>query len=83
MRIPQSFYSETEKFSRANTLGGFPWWLRQKRIHSYCGRRGLDPWIGDIPGEENGYPLQYSYLENPVDRGAWWVIVHEVTKNQT
>ena len=46
-------------------------------------RRGLDPWIGDIPGEENGYPLQYSYLENPMDRGAWWVIVHGVTKNQT
>ena len=30
----------------------------------------------------NGYPLQYSYLENSTDRGAWLVIVHQVTKNQ-
>ena len=29
-------------------------------------------------GEENGNPLQYSYLENPVDRGAWWAAVHRV-----
>ena len=29
-------------------------------------------------GEGNGNPLQYSYLENPVDRGAWWAAVHRV-----
>ena len=34
-------------------------------------------------GEENGTPLQYSYLENPRDKGAWWATVHRVTKNQT
>ena len=34
-------------------------------------------------GEGNGNPLQYSCLENPMDGGAWWAIVHEVTKNQT
>ena len=34
-------------------------------------------------GEGNGTPLQYSCLENTMDRGAWWAIVHEVTKNQT
>ena len=28
------------------------------------------------PGEENGYPLQYSYLENPVDKRVWWATVH-------
>ena len=34
-------------------------------------------------GEGNGNPLQYSCLENPVDRGAWWAAVHGVTKSQT
>ena len=34
-------------------------------------------------GEGNGTPLQYSCLENPMDRGAWWAAVHEVTKSQT
>ena len=32
------------------------------------------------PGEGNGNPLQYSCLRNPMDRGAWWVAVHRVTK---
>ena len=35
------------------------------------------------PGEGNGTPLQYSYLENPMDRGAWQSTVHGVTKSQT
>ena len=34
-------------------------------------------------GEGNGTPLQYSCLENPMDRGAWWAAVHEVAKSQT
>ena len=34
------------------------------------------------PGEGNGYPLQYSCLENSMDRGAWKVTVHRVTKSQ-
>ena len=34
-------------------------------------------------GEGNGYPLQYSYLEDPMGRGAWWGIVHDVAKSQT
>ena len=38
---------------------------------------------GRSPGEGNGHPLQYSCLENPLDRGAWQVTVHGVTKNQT
>ena len=36
----------------------------------------VDPWVGKIPGEGNGNPLQYSCLENPMDRGAWWTTVH-------
>ena len=35
------------------------------------------------PGEGNGNPLQYFCLENPMDRGAWWATVNEVTHSQT
>ena len=35
------------------------------------------------PGEGNGYPLQYSCLENSMDRGAWQAIVHGIAKSQT
>ena len=38
--------------------------------------------LGRSPGEGNGYPLPYSFLENSMDRGAWWIIVHGVTKSQ-
>ena len=37
---------------------------------------------GLITGEGNGYPLQYSCLENPTDRGAWQATVHGITKSQ-
>ena len=61
---------------------GFPWWLRQQRIRLQCRRPGFDfPGLGISPGEGNGYPLQYSCLENPMDRRAWWVIVHGVAKS--
>ena len=43
----------------------------------------FDPWVGKIPGEGNGNPLQYSCLGNPMDRGAWWATVHGVSKTQT
>ena len=38
---------------------------------------------GRSPGGGHGNPLQYSWLENPMDRGAWWATVHGVEKNQT
>ena len=38
------------------------------------------PVSGRSPGEGNGNPLQYSCLENPMDRGAWQAIVHGITK---
>ena len=41
---------------------------------------GSIPGLGIFPGEENGYPPQYSCLENPTDRGAWWATVHGVAK---
>ena len=41
------------------------------------------PGSGRSPGGSHGNPLQYSCLENPVDRGAWWAIVHSVSNSQT
>ena len=47
-----------------------PWWL-SKESACDAGGPGLIPGLGRSPGEENGNPLQYSCLENPMDRGAW------------
>ena len=41
------------------------------------------PGLGRSPGGGNGNPLQYSCLGNPMDKGAWWAIVHGVAKSQT
>ena len=49
---------------------------------SNAGDLGLIPGLGRPPGEGNGNPLQYSCLENPMDRGAWWDTVHGVIKSQ-
>ena len=57
-----------------------PWWLRW---YLQCGRPGLDPWVGEIPGARHGSLPQCSCLENPMDRGAWWATVHGVPKSWT
>ena len=44
---------------------------------------GLILGLGRSPGERHGNPLQYACLENPMDRGAWWVTVHMVAKSWT
>ena len=41
------------------------------------------PGLRSSPGEGNGSPLQYSCLENPMDKGAWWATVHRVAKSRT
>ena len=50
-----------------------------------AGDLGLIPGLGRAPGEgnDNPLPLQYSCLENPMDRGAWQAMIHRVSKNQT
>ena len=52
---------------------------------SSCNAGGLSsiPGSGRSPGEGSGNPLQYAWLENPMDRGAWWAIVHGVPKSWT
>ena len=44
---------------------------------------GSIPGSGRSPGEGHGNPLQYSYLENPMNRGVWWATVNRVAKSQT
>ena len=48
-----------------------------------AGDPGSTHGLGRPPGEENDNPLQYTCLENSMDRGAWWATVHRVTKSQT
>ena len=48
-----------------------------------AGVLGSIPGPGRSPRDGNGYPLQYSCLENSMDRGAWWATVHGVSKSQT
>ena len=59
---------------------GFPVGSASKESADNVGDLGLIPRLGRLPGEVNGYPLQYSCLENFMDRGAWWARVHGVTK---
>ena len=62
---------------------GFPGGSVGKESACNAGDLGLIPGLGRFPGEGKGYPLQYSCLENPMDRGAWWATVHGVSKSQT
>ena len=64
-------------------LMGFPGGSDGKISACNAGDLGLIPGLGRSPGEGNGYPLQYSCLENPMDRGAWWATVHGVAKSRT
>ena len=59
---------------------GFPGGPVVKNPPANAGDVGLTPGLGRSPGVGNGNPLQYSCLGNPMDRGAWWAIVHGVTK---
>ena len=61
----------------------FPGDLDGKESACNAGDLGLIPGLGRFPGKENGYPLQYSCLENSLDRGSWWATVHGVTNSQT
>ena len=51
-----------------------------KNLPASAGDAGLIPGLGRYPGEGNGNPLQYSFLGNSMDRGAWQAAVHGVTK---
>ena len=61
----------------------FPGGSTDKEFVYNAGDQGSIPGLGRSPGEGNGSPLQYSCLENPMDRGAWQAAAHEVTKSPT
>ena len=61
---------------------GFPGGSDGKKSAFNTRDAGSIPGSGRSPGEGNGYPLQYSCLENSTDRGAWWTTVHGVAKSQ-
>ena len=62
---------------------GFPGGSEVKASAFNAGDLGLIPGSGRSPGEGNGNPLQYSCLENPMDRGDWWATVHRAAKSWT
>ena len=61
----------------------FPGSSDGKETACSVGNPGSIPGLRRSPGEGKGYPLQYSCLENSMERGAWWVTVHGVTKTLT
>ena len=62
---------------------GLPRWLSGKESTCNAGDTGLIPGSGRSPGGGNGNSLQYSCLENPMDRGVWWATVRGVAKSLT
>ena len=67
---------------RARLVKGLPQWLSGKESACRHRRLGFDPWVRKIPWRRKWHSIQYSFLENPIDREAWWAIVRGVTKNQ-
>ena len=61
----------------------FPGGSGRKESACNAGGKGSVPGSRRSPGEGNGNPLQYSCLENPMDRGAWWATVYAVAEIQT
>ena len=86
---PPFFNKETEakknlgSYLTVQGLLGFPGGSDHKESAYNAGDPGSIPGLGRSPGEENGKPLQCSFLENPMDRGAWWATVHRVRKSRT
>ena len=60
---------------------GFPSGTLVKNPPANAGDTGLIPGLGRSPGEGNGYPFQYSCLENSMDRGGWWATAYAVAKS--
>ena len=71
------------RYAWLDNHSGFPGDSDGKESSCNAGDLGLIPGLGRSPGEGNGTPLQYSGLENSMDRGVWKAIVHGVAKRQT
>ena len=75
--------SSLDIYSEMAESCGFPDGSVGKESACNVGDMGLIPGLGRSPGEGNSYLLQYSGLENSMDRGAWGATVHGVTESQT
>ena len=73
-------FASTFDFFSLFLPGGFPCGSAGKETTCNEGDLGLIPELGRSPGEGNSYPIQYSDLENSMDRGAWQATVHGITK---
>ena len=84
-RSLRSFYdlaSDTTLNYSGYTLA-LPRWLSGKELTCQCRRHRFDPWVRKIPWRRKRKLVQYSCLENPMDREAWWPTVHGVAKSWT
>ena len=74
-----------ENFCRrvSDSQWGFSGGSAVKNLPANAGDKGLIPGLGRSPGKRNDKPLQCSCLANPMDRGAWWAIVHGVAESDT
>ena len=69
--------------TRLSSSSRLPWWLSSKESACNAENLSLVPGLGRSPGGGHGNPLQYSCLENPMDRGAWQAVVHWVSQSWT
>ena len=77
---------EALNYTPADLLLGFPGCSMVKNLPANAedtGASGSILGLGSFPGAGNGYPFQYSCLENPMDRGAWWAAVHGAAESWT
>ena len=75
-------YLEGKLLTKSLALLDFPGGSESKESTCNVGDLGSIPGLGRSPGEGNGNPLQYSCLENSMDRGAWWSPVLGVAKSR-
>ena len=79
----KTFVCKTNSETSSKTYRDFPGGSDSKESACDAGDPGPIPGLGRSLGEGNGYTLQYSCLENPMDRGAWRATVHDVGKSRT
>ena len=73
--------STTEHLNNSIAINGLPWWPMVKNLLANAGDSGSIPGLGRYSGGGNENPLQYSCLENSMDRGAWRATVHEAKES--
>ena len=82
MCLPKGTLGSSPRVPVTETLFSFPGGSDGKASAGNAGDPGLIPGSQRFPGEENGNPLQYSHLENSMDRGAYWAVVRGVSKSR-